>query len=77
MTKILLFAFFYLKILFFLTFRGQEKVDTLFFSQKILDKNMHFVVYVIMLKEILMRDVNIRKKNYFFLKIINRPSKNL
>ena len=52
------------KKLFFLTFRGQEKVDTLFFSQKILDKNMHFVVYVIMLKEILMRDVNLPKKKF-------------
>ena len=41
-------------------------MNTLFFSQKILDKNMHFVVYVIMLKEILMRDVNLPKKIIFF-----------
>ena len=62
MTKILLFAFFYLKKNLFFTFRGQEKVDKEFFPKKILDKNMHFVVYVIMLKEILMRDVNLPKK---------------
>ena len=63
------------KKIFFLTFRGQEKVNTLFFPKKILDKNMHFVVYVIMLKEILMRDVNLQKK-IIFLKTKNIPNKN-